>query len=348
MKDRNVWRMHAATLGPCDLGARASRRSCLRGVAGIVLAGWVTLTGCSEPNTTVSWDVSRLGSGAANTQSNGTNTATVSDVSFTADSGRRFENWPMVNPFFSVGDDGTVYAFYAGVTPDTWYVATSADGFTFVDQGVADTAVVAAYHPAYVLMPDGVTIRDIRLEPSLEAFVSQSSTDGLTFSDDGGQRYELQSGDNGRAGIWEVYTDGQGGVVLTYLGDLMGANNMRMAYSTDNGMTFSFVDDNVLGDLYAGGGGKTYVDQRSILLPDGRRRMITMKSGALYTFISDDGGHTYTAEGVVLEASAFGAVSLHDPFLVRLGDGRYRIYVQAMFADASGAASYHVVSATTQ
>lgn len=43
----------------------------------------------------------------------------------------------------------------------------------------------------------------------------------------------------------------------------------------------------------AGGGARTYLDQHSIALPDGRRRLTCMKACDVFSFITEDDGRTY-------------------------------------------------------
>lgn len=166
---------------------------------------------------------------------------------------------------------------------------------------------------------------------------SRSSTDCITFTPDPGTRYTLQSADNGTLGVYDFFNDTKGGVVMLYLGDLYGLNNARRAYSTDNGWTFTFTNDNVLGDADLGGGSNSYVDEKTIRLADGRIRLIAMQRGSIHSFISKDDGITFTKEaGIRLQASDFtelGLTSFNDPQIIALPDGRYRIYVTGYTSD---------------
>lgn len=77
----------------------------------------------------------------------------------------------------------------------------------------------------------------------------------------------------------------------------------------------------------------------------------TMGVYDLFSFISED-GDTFTLEpGVRLKASDFtehAFVSLHDPQVVQLPDGRFRIYVTGNLGDdGSGELHQMIVSATT-
>ena len=128
---------------------------------------------------------------------------------------------------------------------------------------------------------------------------------------------------------------------------------LRRAYSPpgDNGNTFTFEHGNVLGDDDAGGGGQTFVDINSVALPDGTRRMFAMRGGTdIYSFISDADHTTFTWEpGVSLSTSdftEFEVQSLHDPMVVVLPDGRYRMYVAARLV-GSDEGTFSVVSAVT-
>ena len=72
-----------------------------------------------------------------------------------------------------------------------------------------------------------------------------------------------------------------------------------------------------------------------------------MKSGSIYGFLSTDDGATFTNEGAILLPSDFVTTgdSLHDPQIIALPDGRYRIFVTLMNNRETGASS--IVSATT-
>ncbi|MBI4447127.1 MAG: hypothetical protein HY645_14630 [Acidobacteria bacterium] len=168
----------------------------------------------------------------------------------------------------------------------------------------------------------------------------------------------------GAWGVYDHFVDSKGGVALLYLGDLQGLNNLRRAYSApgDNGWTFVFDRGDILGDAGADGGSKTYVDPKSIQLPDGRRRLFVMKGGQgapppagtccdIFSFISSDDGKTFTLEaGARLSANNFSGIklySLNDPWVIQLADGRYRMYVAALADNGVGGNKWVIVSATT-
>lgn len=171
---------------------------------------------------------------------------------------------------------------------------------------------------------------------ALNALVSASSVDGVNFVKDPGIRYEPQEVDQGEFGYYDLFLDDSGGVVLLYIGDLHGVNNLRRAYAKD-GWTFQFDRDDVLQDAKYGGGARSFVDPRSVEISGGRR-LFVMQQGVIYSFATRDDGKTFAQDpGIRLHPESFyEARSLHDPAIVRLSDGRYRIYVCAKFAgDAS-------------
>lgn len=53
---------------------------------------------------------------------------------------------------------------------------------------------------------------------------------------------------------------------------MFGVNNVRRAESIDGGESFTFVDDDVFGDVDKGGTVNSWVDQRVVSLGDDRYR----------------------------------------------------------------------------
>lgn len=185
-----------------------------------------------------------------------------------------------------------------------------------------------------VELPDG-TYRTYGYNPTIglegdnTCLTSKFSTDGVNFEQEEGCRYELVEDDKGSMGVWDVFTTENGEVVLLYIGDKEGENSVRKAVSTDNGWTFTFVTDNVLGSETFGA--DSFVDQRSIRMQDGRILLVAMRQGEVYEFISKDDGETFELyEEPILTKDSYpdlAVIGLHDPQLVELPDGRYRIYV---------------------
>ncbi len=271
----------------------------------------------------------------------------VTDVSlnFTFDPGFRVIN--ATNPAAGVAPNGDVYLYYTEQPNGKQKRVVAADGITF---GSA-AEVIASYAPydsRNTLMPDGTTWRRYQLDPATKVFGSVKSADGANFIPEAGTRYSAQVQDHGTIGVYDSFSDKSGGVVLLYIGDMFGLNNVRRAYSRDGGLTFTFDRGNVLGDDNAGGGGNSYVDEKSIRLADGRIRLFTMRRATIYSFISNDDGGTFTLEtSARLEYVNFKnatLTSLNDPVCIRLPDGRYRVYVASLRSDNV----WVIVSATSQ
>ncbi|MGH3054188.1 MAG: hypothetical protein ACRDL7_04325, partial [Gaiellaceae bacterium] len=119
-----------------------------------------------------------------------------------------------------------------------------------------------------------------------------------------------------------------------------------------DGLTFMFDRADVLGDAAAGGGPNSYVDPKTVLLSDGRRRLFTMKQGTIYSFIGAADLTTVTPEpGVRIRPTDFTELTVgafYDPVVLRLPDGRYRMYVTAGLVAANGSTDHQaLVSAST-
>lgn len=267
------------------------------------------------------------------------------------DAGIRVNN--ASNPFVAINAAGTVYLAYEDQTTHLSTLASATDALGFG----AGSAIQVSTHPNdphRVLMPDGVTWRLYQYDLAQQAMLSRSSSDGVNFTLDSGVRYKPTAGDANTLGVYDVYAVADGSVVMLYLGDMQGKNNLRMARSRDNGMTFVFEKGNVLGDDNAGGGANSYVDPKSLLLADGRRRLYVMKSLSIYSFISSDGSNYVPEPGVRLATgdwTEFAIYTLNDPAPVRLPDGRTRIYVAASRTPSASVApgtplQWVIVSAT--
>ena len=255
----------------------------------------------------------------------------------------------------TTGSNGLYYLFYEDTSGKRLKdpIASSADGLLFGEGETSDNSV---RHPYTVKLPDGkwrqfVLTRDNVIE-------SQSSDDGKVFRQDTGIRYSPSVEDKGTLGTYDIFVDSAGGIVLLYVGDLRGFNNVRRAYSPpgDNGWTFTYEQGNVLGDDRGvneeGGGNRTYVDIKSIALADGRRRLFAMTGGnKIVSFISDTESRSFSLEpGVRVSATDFPdleVMSLHDPMVIRLPDDRYRMYLHLQIRDTEDVERNVIVSATT-
>ena len=269
-----------------------------------------------------------------------------------ADSGTRVTQ--ASNPFATVDSNGVAYLGYSdrGGTNATRF-QSAADGLSFANATTL-TYLNRSVDSRKTLMPDGKTWRLYQYDLSTKTMTSYSSTDGNSFTADSGTRYTPTTSDASSIGVYDSYVASDNSLILIYVGDLAGKNNLRMARSTDNGLTFTFLKGNVLGDDDAGGGGNTFIDNKTLLLADGRRRMVTMRANEIHSFISSD-GISYTREpGVRLKTADYAAVgvsiySLNDPVMVRTKEGKYRVYVAASTAsgadESAGNSNWAIVSA---
>jgi hypothetical protein len=258
------------------------------------------------------------------------------------------------NPFATVDGNGVAYLGYQDrAGGNTTRFQSSGDGLSFSGPTVLSYAN-RAVDSRKTLMPDGRTWRLYQYDLSAKVMTSYSSQDGNQFTADTGIRYAPASGDNNSLGVYDSYVASDNSVILIYVGDLTGKNNLRMARSTDNGLSFSFLKGNVLGDDEAGGGGSSFIDNKTLLLADGRRRMVTMRANEIHSFISSDGLSYVREPGVRLKTADFASVgvtvySLNDPVMVRTRDGKYRVYVAAATAAAAnegpGNTNWAIVSA---
>ncbi len=282
------------------------------------------------------------------------------EFTFLADEGLRMIE--ASNPGARMNDDGTISLLYEDRSGErlSQYVATSEDGLLFSDRGESVSNSEGGQFRAKQL-PDG-TWRGYGYDTTkgIEGgcLTSQSSEDDVTYTDDEGCRYTLQEEDEGWMGVYDFFADSQDNIVLLYLGDKENLNNVRRAYSTDGGWTFTFTNDNVLGDEDLGGGARSYVDEKVIVLSDQRVFLVAMQQGTIYGFISEDDGVTFQRyKELLLEPSDFVseeygvASSLHDPQIIALEDGSLRIYVNVLFNNGTDIKEDDVpaiVSATTE
>ena len=282
------------------------------------------------------------------------------DLIYVPDPGLRVDK--ASNPAASVDKARQVYLFFhdrSNPRPQK-LVATSRDGLRFTPAR-QPTRQDSANNPRRVQLPDGLW-RSFHLGMNGE-MTSKISPNGIDFMWESDIRYTAKPADNNRVGYYDIFTDPKGGVVLLYIGDMGGLNNVRRAYSTDDGWTFKFDRGSVLGDGNDGGRGHSHVDPKSFLLPNGRRRLLTMKQGPrpphpphrkvghIYSFTTRD-GNTFTPDAVIRirpeDFIQFNVYSLNDPVGVCLPDGRHRIYVCALIDEGGKGLRRAIVSATTR
>lgn len=282
-----------------------------------------------------------------------------SDFPFEIEAGYRLED--ASNPRLFGYADGELllgYEHQAGELQNApgergWIAVSHDGGLTFEDMQSFSDAGVSHLGPG-VLMPDGKTLR--RYYPDFNqncGIVSESSTDGGdTWKNNSGIRYSLKDEDC-RMGVWTTVVTDEGGVVMFYNHDESweetgeGVIYVRRIYSEpgDNGMNFELTDEDVMGYTHEDDTPIKWADPNAVVLPDGRIRLILMhqergqptpplgRTGALYSFISDDEGETFEIEGKIFawdDVEEFEVYSLNDPKILRLEDGHYRIFVAAL------------------
>lgn len=273
--------------------------------------------------------------------------ANGADLNFIPDPGVRMQN--ASNPGIFQDQNGLFYLYYQDM------VVTSSNGLKFSNGvPVNDTNDFRA-----LKLPDGTYRRYFwdergRTPSNVYGLKSKSSKDGIHFTQDPGYRYLLDESDHGKAGIHAFFVDNSGGVVLLYIGDLLGENNIRRAYSKDNGWTFNFEKGNILGDANDGKPG-SFIDHKVISQDDGRKRLFTVRQGNIYSFISDDDGKNFVQEpGLRLTPSdfkEFDIMGFGDPVFIKLPDGRWRLYTTAFLKgykpELGGSEKEIIVSATS-
>jgi hypothetical protein len=106
---------------------------------------------------------------------------------------------------------GQVHLYYVDHATSQSRVAVSNDGLTFPAGTPANG--VFRNDARNTLLPDGSWRRD-QWNIGTSQIGSLFSADGVTFTPEGGVRYTLQAGDKGTLGVYDAFSDRQGGVVL--------------------------------------------------------------------------------------------------------------------------------------
>lgn len=223
----------------------------------------------------------------------------------------------------TVGEVGT-YMYYndssktqnspeGGDGPGPLY-AFSEDGLTFDEPTTVETVPGACddgsegmmniAHPERLELPDGsgwrmYSLYFINIDSTMvfEAFKSSFSEDGMLFCEEEGSRYNLGPNDQGTMGVYTTFAaehSDTSQVVLLYLGDLYGVNNLRRAVADGDGYEFVWDRDNVLGDA-RNKSSELYVDVSTVPTEvEGTRRLFAMRGGeGIYSFITTDDGKTF-------------------------------------------------------
>jgi hypothetical protein len=338
-------------------------------LAGVVSAVW--FLACGSRSTAPAVDGGSPVDGGPTTDSGigqdggtGIDAGLAWDLTFNADPGYRVAS--ATNPAAYIDDAGVVYVGYlVKGTSGTFKVVTSTDGglsFGAPNDPTAFEEIMLQRHGHEMPKPDdaGSTIlRAYGWEPSGGGYFGSRTYTNNAVVVENGVRFDPPYSDS--IGV-STFFPVDGGLGLLYINDAFGNNaNVHSACSTDNGWSFSFVSDNPLGDQgRAADGGWNVRDPHAFPVTDERIRVFYMMQGegpeipgsrrccAIYSFITTD-GVTFTAEpGVRLDPASFTnpvVWGLHDPQLVRLKDGRYRMYVTGRIAEMDGGEG--IVSATT-
>jgi len=202
------------------------------------------------------------------------------------------------------GGPGPLYAF-------------AEDGLTFDEPTTVETIPGACNdgsegmmnigHPERLELPDGSGWRmysqyfkNIDSTMVFEAFKSSFSEEGVLFCGEEGSRYNLGPNDQGSMGVYTTFAaehSDTSQVVLLYLGDLYGVNNLRRAVAGGDGYEFVWERDNVLGDAGTKSS-EVYVDISTVPTEEeGTRRLYAMRGGeGIYSFITTDDGKTFEQE----------------------------------------------------
>ena len=222
-------------------------------------------------------------------------------------------------------------------------LAVSGDGLNFGQVNLQD---YPDYH--YQVMPDGSYRRYfVEMENDTAKLRSRSSDDGIEFTLDPGHRFVFPSND--AVTTPNVYTtyfnNALGEVHMVYLaGEIDNARSIHTEPG-DDGWSFGSYTTDIFGDSILGGGNHSYWDPHAIVLNDGRIRIFTMNQhghpvppvepkGTIYSFTSADYGLTFTQDPEYRlrfdDYGEFEVLSLNDPKVIVLPDGRYRMYVATM------------------
>ncbi|MEI6206555.1 MAG: VCBS repeat-containing protein [Desulfuromonadales bacterium] len=282
-------------------------------------------------------------------------TASAKNPRLVPDAGLRVEKAGI--PFATVNSSsGVTYLGYISAVDGSEAFQSSTDGLTFSNPTPL-TLNNRSVDSRRTRLTDG-TWRLYMMNQNTGVMTSYFSSDGNVFgpSLESGTRYSATaddklSGATPYTGVYDFYYAGDGALILVYLGDLMGKNNLRMAKSIDNGVTFTWVKGNVLGDDNTG---YAFVDNKTIRLADGRTRMFTMRSGQLQSFVTSD-GYTWSREvGTRISYRDFTSVgltlySLNDPVPVFDKNSNLKVYVAAATAanaNTAGNTNWAIVSTT--
>lgn len=296
-----------------------------------------------------------------------------SSISFQIDPGYRinFASNPRVISYES-GTLGLGYEYQAkellGRPSERGYIAFTTDGTTFTGN--------RAFEPGESGGP-GTKLANgdyRRYFPSQEkcGFISEFSKDRKSWTAEDGVRHDLSVHDACHAGVFTVYVDASGGVNLLYNSsekDPATGNEIiyvRRAHSSDNGVSFTYRDDDLLKQKDAKGRVMSMADPNALVLADGRVLLVVMnqdadspkpplgRTGDIYGFVSADGVTPFEALGKLFSWESFTAFevrSLNDPKVFQFDNGVCKLFVAAMVPVEAGESypnpyKYVMISAT--
>ena len=280
------------------------------------------------------------------------------DLIFIPDSGIRIDSSGISRVLI---EPTGVYILYYTQGPSNG-VAVSDDGLNFT---IEDPQNYPSFR--YKLMPDSSYMHyfiDIVNDTAL--LKSRSSIDGVTFTLDSGNRFVFPANDAiTSANVYSTFFNNiLGEVYMIYLaGEIDNARSIK-SESGNNGWNFGSYTTDIFGDSVLGGGNQSYWDPNAIVLPDNRIRIFTMNQhghpvppavpkGTIYSFTSNDHGVTFIQDPDYRlrfdDYDEFEVISLNDPKVILLPDGRYRMYVASMIRTGQGNndIKWSIISATT-
>jgi len=161
--------------------------------------------------------------------------------------------------------------------PSEWgYIAFTTDGLEFTGSRQFEPG---ENRGSGISLGDGTYRRYIYF-PDRCGFVSEYSKDGISFVEEG-VAFDLTDLDC-EAGVYTVFMDAAGGVNLLFNSnvkdEVTGQTTIfvRRAYSIDNGVSFTYEDDDVLEQQDDQGRIMSMADPNALVLADGRVLLVVM------------------------------------------------------------------------
>ena len=248
------------------------------------------------------------------------------DLFFAPDSGIRVDSAGISKVLQATSG---LYFIYNNQGPDQ-SLAISEDGLSFTSVNIHD-------YPdyRYEVMPDSSYRRYfVEIENDSAKLRSFNSDGGIEFTMDPGYRYVFTPNDAiTHPNVYATYfNNALGEVYMVYLaGEIDNARSIH-SETGNNGLVFGSYTTDIFGDSILGGGNQSFWDPHALVLPDGS----TFTQDPDYRLRFDD----YTE---------FEVLSLNDPKVILLPDGRYRMYMASMIRTGPGEndIKWAIVSATT-